>query len=111
MEDFMTDVLKATRWGSAMLPVSVGLASVSDNHGNSNIGFELTCAGKKPVRLGIMQWEALGESLGALRVANALSFDGELKMLPWQESPLQRRCRDLEAQAHQAPAQPQQHRR
>jgi hypothetical protein len=89
----MVDVLKVHgSTGGAMLPVMIGIASVTDNHGNSLKGFQLTCAGKQPVSLGTLEWLALND--GTQLPGSIFS---EIKLYPWQTSALQKNCVDFNA--------------
>jgi len=99
----MADTFRTDSWLQATGPVQDGYATAWDNHGNSSSGFTLTCAGKKQVTLNLLQWYNLGENLGAARIGDLLSFDGEVHIPSRLESPLQHLCRKIEAEAHHAP--------
>lgn len=102
----MVDTIKLDSWIGATSPVSDGYATAWDNHGNKWSGRTLVCIGKEPVRLGLIDWANLTDTISGLRLNSdvQLNFGNEMPMYPWQESPLQEMCRGLNPPAYRSPA-------
>ena len=99
----MGDILKSTSHETAAPEYADGgSAALRDNHGNSWLGYDLTCSGKNPILLSFDQKTKLYEDVVFQDWFN-LHTDGTIPVNFGMESPLQSMCRNLEAQAHRAP--------
>src|ERR1700753_4165298 len=90
----MTDFLKTDAPLRGILPVYLGYSHLTDNHGNSLIGRELTCKGRKSERVSALDFAWLIHSIdndttGALpEVRSTITYDG-------MKSPLEIECKAL----------------
>ncbi len=106
----MSDELKSFSLFGPTLTV-LGLARMTDNHGNSVSRNELTCSRQPPVQLSTTDFHKLydDENLGDAMMAAGISarFEGKIPMLGNAESPLKAICNELHAKAHLQPTTPQ----
>lgn len=84
----MGDVVRTDAWMGRTSQAAFGLATLTDNHGNSMSGFRMHCAGKAAQTINPVDWMNIidGLSVGALRL------DGVIPMVGDHPSPLQQFC-------------------
>ena len=97
MEGIMNDTLysSVSPAGAGNLLSLLGIATISDNHGNSTRGPQLTCAGRDPIRLNREDLTAMHRAIDPFAFL-AFRFDGKIPLLGY-ESPLEIGCRNLDS--------------
>ena len=78
-----------------------GMATLTDNHGNSTSGHSLTCSGKPAIKMTDDQWRKLYQEIAPYALLAKPLF-GPIVIFG-HESPLQTMCRKRDADAHHAP--------
>jgi hypothetical protein len=90
----MTDVLETDAPLRGLLPVYLGYSHLSDNHNNGLVGRNLTCAGGKPQRVGIMDFAWLVNSIGDVAFAALPAVESKITY-NGMKSPLEIECHSL----------------
>lgn len=71
---------------------ALGLATLSDNHGNSTRGIRLYCAGEPSHKLTFKEWRDLHVAIEWPHAMLAFRLDGVIPILGEMESPLKTKC-------------------
>lgn len=95
MGDILKSSLRLATLGNAAS--AAGIATITDNHGNSTSGFKLSCAGKSQITLSQAEWDDLHRAI-APHSFLAFSLDGKIPMRGGLESPLAAMCRHQPAE-------------